>query len=248
MTARRQQARLLIPPAFLVAALLALAAFATRPAPPARAQTETLVAGWNTIVYQGPQAPAAEVFGSLGDSLIGAFVQPPGEQFGTWYYYFPGEASRFSTIEVVYPMRTYWLNMAAGAEFTLPDAQTTLAPSAPTAPRPAAPMPELTLPAGATWTFAEAGLATWYGPGFEGNSTACGDVFDPALPTAASNTLPCGAIARVTNTATGRSVVVKINDTGGFGPPLIIDLSQAAYHSIAAQGDGHIPIVIEIAE
>jgi len=71
-------------------------------------------------------------------------------------------------------------------------------------------------------------------------------IFDPALLTAASNTLPCGAIARVTNSNTGKSVIVKINDTGGFRPPLIIDLSQAAYETIAAPNSGSVPVTIEV--
>ena len=89
-------------------------------------------------------------------------------------------------------------------------------------------------------------MATWYGPGFAGNRTSCGDIFDPKLLTAASNTLPCGTMARVTNTSNGKSVIVKINDTGGFQPPLMIDLAQAAYDTIAPPNSGSIPVTIEI--
>ena len=41
------------------------------------------------------------------------------------------------------------------------------------------------------------GLATWYGPGFVGNRTASGEVFNPSALTAAHRTLPFGTQVRV---------------------------------------------------
>jgi rare lipoprotein A len=74
---------------------------------------------------------------------------------------------------------------------------------------------------------AEEGLATWYGPGFAGSPTASGEIFDPNAMTAAHRWLPFGTRVRVTDTATGASVVVRINDRGPFSAA-VIDLTPAA--------------------
>lgn len=44
----------------------------------------------------------------------------------------------------------------------------------------------------------ETGVASWYGPGFHGNSTANGAQFDKYDMTAAHKTLPMPSMARVT--------------------------------------------------
>ncbi len=75
------------------------------------------------------------------------------------------------------------------------------------------------------------GLATWYGPGFSGNRTASGEVFNPSALTAAHRTLPFGTQVRVTNLKNGRSVVVRINDRLG-DPAIAIDLSSGAAQAI----------------
>ena len=70
------------------------------------------------------------------------------------------------------------------------------------------------------------GIASWYGPGFEGNHTASGDIFDSALFTAASKTLPLGTWLYVEHH--GRGVVVFVNDRGPYVEDRILDLSEAA--------------------
>lgn len=75
------------------------------------------------------------------------------------------------------------------------------------------------------------GLATWYGPGFAGNHTASGEIFNPSALTAAHRTLPFGTQVRVTNLSNGRSVVVRINDRLG-DPAIAIDLSSGAAQAI----------------
>src|SRR5215469_18147177 len=55
------------------------------------------------------------------------------------------------------------------------------------------------------------GVASWYGPTFDGLRTADGDRYDMYAMTAAHKTLPLPCYARVTNLANGRSIVVKIN-------------------------------------
>lgn len=76
--------------------------------------------------------------------------------------------------------------------------------------------------------FDEVGIASWYGPGFQGRTTANGELYDMFAYTAAHKTLPFGTVVKVVDLNTGRSVVVRINDRGPFVPGRIIDLSYAA--------------------
>ena len=74
----------------------------------------------------------------------------------------------------------------------------------------------------------ETGIASWYGPGFDGNLTANGEVYDMNGISAAHKTLPFGTVVRVVELDTGRSIVVRINDRGPFVEGRIIDLSKGA--------------------
>jgi len=88
-----------------------------------------------------------------------------------------------------------------------------------------------TVPAITNAQTAVRGLATWYGPGFIGNRTANGELFNPSALTAAHRSLPFGTKVRVTNEKNGRSVVVRINDRLG-DPAIAIDLSMGAAKAI----------------
>jgi rare lipoprotein A len=72
------------------------------------------------------------------------------------------------------------------------------------------------------------GVASWYGPTFDGLRTSDGDRYDMYGMTAAHKTLPLPCYVRVTNLSNGRSVVVKINDRGPFVANRLIDLSYVA--------------------
>lgn len=74
----------------------------------------------------------------------------------------------------------------------------------------------------------ETGIASWYGPGFHGKSTANGERYDQSERTAAHRTLQMPAIVRVTNLDNGMSTVVRINDRGPFARSRVIDLSRTA--------------------
>jgi len=76
--------------------------------------------------------------------------------------------------------------------------------------------------------YVERGVASWYGPTFDGLHTATGEHYDMYGMTAAHKTLPLPAYARVTNLRNGRSVVVRINDRGPFVANRLIDLSYTA--------------------
>jgi rare lipoprotein A len=73
---------------------------------------------------------------------------------------------------------------------------------------------------------ATTGLASWYGPGLEGQLTASGEVFDPYGYTAAHRTLPLGT--QLTVSYAGRSVQVTVNDRGPYSGGRDLDLSQGA--------------------
>jgi rare lipoprotein A len=82
------------------------------------------------------------------------------------------------------------------------------------------------------------GIASWYGPGFEGQTTANGDIFDPAKFTAASRDLPLGSWLYVEHE--GKGVVVYVNDRGPYIDGRVLDLSQAAAEAIGITGLGWI--------
>ncbi len=79
-------------------------------------------------------------------------------------------------------------------------------------------------------------LASWYGPGFDGQLTASGEVFDAYGYTAAHNTLPLGT--EITVSYAGRSVNVVVNDRGPYSGGRELDLSQGAaeYLGLTAAG------------
>lgn len=76
------------------------------------------------------------------------------------------------------------------------------------------------------------GVASWYGEEFAGRTTANGEIFDPALLTAAHRTMPFGTVVDVMNPKTGQSVRVRINDRGPYIGNRVIDLSYAAARQI----------------
>jgi len=72
------------------------------------------------------------------------------------------------------------------------------------------------------------GTASWYGPKFHGKPTATGERYNMNDITAAHKTLPLNSMVVVTNTQTGKSLNVRVNDRGPFVGDRIIDLSRAA--------------------
>jgi rare lipoprotein A len=87
-------------------------------------------------------------------------------------------------------------------------------------------------------TYDEVGIASWYGPGFQGLRTANGEVFDMNELTAAHTTLPMPSYVRVTNLGNGRALVLKVNDRGPFVAGRIIDVSRRAAQLLGFYGQG----------
>jgi rare lipoprotein A len=91
------------------------------------------------------------------------------------------------------------------------------------------------------------GVASWYGPGFDGRKTASGERFDEDALTAAHATLPFGTRVRVTNLRSHRSVVVRINDRPGY-VNRIIDVSRAAADALGMLLTGTARVRLSILE
>ena len=64
--------------------------------------------------------------------------------------------------------------------------------------------------------------------------------------TAAHRTLPLNTRARVTDLATGKSVIVRITDRGPFVPGRVIDLSLAAAREVGLYQRGTAQVRIEV--
>ncbi|WP_370674423.1 septal ring lytic transglycosylase RlpA family protein [Pleomorphomonas sp. PLEO] len=89
------------------------------------------------------------------------------------------------------------------------------------------------------------GLASWYGTDFHGRRTANGEVFDSASISAAHPTMPLPSYARLTSLATGRSVIVRVNDRGPFHSNRVLDMSQRAADMLGVKAAGVAKIRVE---
>ncbi|MGO1289816.1 septal ring lytic transglycosylase RlpA family protein [Brevibacterium sp. VCM10] len=78
------------------------------------------------------------------------------------------------------------------------------------------------------------------GDGFDGRQTANGEIFDANKLTAAHKTLPFGSKVKITNTANGKSVTVRVNDRGPYHGSRCFDLSKAAMEAVGGVGAGQI--------
>jgi rare lipoprotein A (peptidoglycan hydrolase) len=60
----------------------------------------------------------------------------------------------------------------------------------------------------------KASLATWFGPGFYGQTTACGQTLTPAVVGVANRTLPCGTLVKFKYK--GRTATIPVIDRGPY--------------------------------
>ena len=93
--------------------------------------------------------------------------------------------------------------------------------------------------------YRERGMASWYGRKFHQQRTSIGEAFDMYAMTAAHPTLPLPSYVRVTNVATARSVVVRVNDRGPFLNGRIIDLSYTAALKLGYVNQGSTLVEVE---
>lgn len=98
------------------------------------------------------------------------------------------------------------------------------------------------------FAYRETGIASWYGPGFDGRRTANGERYDQNALTAAHRTLPMPSIVRVTNLDNGRSIKVRINDRGPFSNGRIIDMSRRGADLLGFREQGTAKVLVEVIE
>ena len=97
-----------------------------------------------------------------------------------------------------------------------------------------------------SFTFAQrSGTASFYHDKYDGRRAANGSIFKQSGFTCASNVHKMGTMLRVTNKENGKSVIVKVTDTGGFRLPRIVDLSKAAFSQIASLKQGLAKVLVE---
>ena len=87
----------------------------------------------------------------------------------------------------------------------------------------------------------QVGYASWYG-NESGNRTARGERFRAGWITAAHTTLPLPSYVEVTDLASGRAVLVRVNDRGPFARGRIIDLSRGAAQLLGVREQGHVAV------
>ena len=92
------------------------------------------------------------------------------------------------------------------------------------------------------------GRASWYGPTFQGRTTASGELYDMTALTAAHADLPFGSIVRLVNIRNGKNAVVRINDRGPYVEGREIDVSYQAAEKLGLINRGVANLRIELLE
>ena len=93
--------------------------------------------------------------------------------------------------------------------------------------------------------YSAVGMASWYGDAFQGRRTANGEVYDMRSLSAAHPTMPLPSYARVTNTANGYSVIVRVNDRGPYHGGRVMDVSSRVADVLDFKGAGTARVKVE---
>jgi rare lipoprotein A len=92
----------------------------------------------------------------------------------------------------------------------------------------------------------QTGIASWYGPKFQGKETASGQTFNMDQLTCAHRTLPLGSLVRVTDLQNHKTVVLRVNDRGPVPKNRVIDLSYAAAGKLGMRNKGLARVRIDL--
>ena len=87
------------------------------------------------------------------------------------------------------------------------------------------------------------GIATWYGPGLYGNTTACGQELTEELVGVAHKSLPCGTMVEVSYA--GRSIVVPVVDRGPYAKGVTWDLTSAAAEQLGFTATARVGALVQ---
>ncbi|MFT3848730.1 MAG: septal ring lytic transglycosylase RlpA family protein [Propionivibrio sp.] len=127
----------------------------------------------------------------------------------------------------------------------IPDAEPRLEPLHRFANRPYVVLGKSYVPDTSLRPLRQRGIGSWYGKKFHGQNTSIGEPYDMFAMTAAHPTLAIPSYARVTNVASGKSVVVRVTDRGPFHADRIIDLSYAAAYRLGYVNNGSAEVEVE---
>jgi rare lipoprotein A len=92
------------------------------------------------------------------------------------------------------------------------------------------------------------GISSYYGKAFHGKLTANGEIFDMYGVTAAHKEMPLNTVARVTNLANNKSLILRINDRGPYVAGRILDCSYGAAKKLDFLSTGTTEVKIEVIE
>jgi rare lipoprotein A len=149
--------------------------------------------------------------------------------------------------EVRVPQAARAVAIAAVAGFEEPrraEPAAAVAEPAPAAAAPAvAPLPAPTFPPPEPLVTDGVVVASWYGPGFYGNRTACGQTYTPEIFGVAHRLLPCGTPIRITSPA-GVTVVVPVIDRGPYVAGRSLDLSNATKLALLCSDLCHVRMTV----
>jgi len=97
-----------------------------------------------------------------------------------------------------------------------PAARATTTRRTTTSPRRAPSQPVRRAPVSSGGSFIRDPEVSWYGPGFYGHRTACGQTLTKGLLGVAHKTLPCGTRVTFRNPSNGRTITVRVVDRGPY--------------------------------
>jgi peptidoglycan lytic transglycosylase len=86
--------------------------------------------------------------------------------------------------------------------------------------------------------------ATWYGPGFYGHRTACGQTLRPGTIGVAHRQLPCGTAVKFFYH--GHALITRVIDRGPYTSGTAWDLTSAASEALGFDGSGKIRYAIAL--
>jgi rare lipoprotein A (peptidoglycan hydrolase) len=109
---------------------------------------------------------------------------------------------------------TSLLALIAGLACATAPAAGALAARSPSPGGASAPTEATPTPASAPGKVHTTGVATWFGPGFYGQKTACGQTLTPGVVGVANRTLPCGTLVKVSYK--GHILTVPVLDRGPY--------------------------------
>ena len=89
-----------------------------------------------------------------------------------------------------------------------------------------------------------AAAATWYGPGFYGNQTACGQILLPGTVGVAHRTLACGTTVKFAYR--GHYLVTQVIDRGPYTPGNAFDLTNGARRALEFGGVGQLRYAVAV--